>query len=86
VFSLLPCGNSHRADQAATLGLPFSLAWVLMGPNTCALSHHFQVNALRLVLKLLQLRQCGLHTLCDLSPPGKGRKHRWTWVSSTAPW
>lgn len=38
----------------------------LWGPSTCALGHHLQVDALRLILELLQLRQGGLHAFRDL--------------------
>lgn len=44
------------------------------GKPTCAFHDHLQVDAFWLVFKLLQLRESGLHTFCDLRPRGKARE------------
>lgn len=84
VLPFLPCRGRHRADLWAAHQGPLAPPWskLQICVHTCALSHHLQVNALQLILKLLQLRKCGLYTLCDLTTPRD--KEKWTKVSDTA--
>lgn len=40
--------------------------------HTCCFSHHFQVNAFRLILKLLQFRKSWFNAICDLQENNLG--------------
>lgn len=88
VLPFLPCRGRHGADMGAACHEPPVPPWPKLQTkaNTCALSHHLQVNALRLVLKLLQLRECGLHTLCDLSPKRQGEEEDVSQCHRPAEW